>query len=41
MNKYKVITKQGSFIVEGWNEGKIIWLMSYEGYEVISIKQIP
>jgi hypothetical protein len=40
MNKYKVITKQGVFYVEAWNEGKVMWLMSYEGYDVVSINQI-
>jgi hypothetical protein len=40
MNKYKVITKQGVFYVEAWNEGKVMSLMSYEGYDVISINQI-
>jgi len=37
MNTYIVKTNEGVFHVEAWNESKAIDLMSYEGYEVISI----
>lgn len=41
MTKYKVKTKTGElFIVEAWNESKVIWLMSYEGYDVLTITEI-
>lgn len=40
MNTYIVKTNKGTFHVEAWNESKVIELMSYEGYEVISINQI-
>jgi hypothetical protein len=41
MIRFKVTTKEGSvFIVEAWNESKVIWLMSYEGYEVLTITEI-
>jgi hypothetical protein len=37
MSTYIVKTNKGTFYVEAWNEGKVIDLMSYEGYKVISI----
>ena len=40
MNTYIVKTNQGIFNVQAWNERKVMDLMSYEGYEVISINQI-
>jgi hypothetical protein len=40
MNKYIVTTKQGVFYVQAWNEGKVMSLMSYEGYDVLSIEII-
>jgi hypothetical protein len=39
MNTYEVKTKQGTFLVNAWNESKALWAMSYEGYDVISIKE--
>jgi hypothetical protein len=41
MTNFKVITTTGDvFTVEAWSEDKVLWLMSYEGYEVSSITKI-
>jgi hypothetical protein len=44
MNKYRVTTTDGNaFMVEAWSESKVIWAMSYEGYDannIVSISKI-
>lgn len=40
MNIYEVKTDKGIIHVSSWNESGAINLMSYEGYVIISIKQI-